>query len=50
MSDFIDNIKDYYSNEENNIGEDFLKPCLENCISYDRWGSYFTSNSLDTFN
>lgn len=49
MNNFFNIIKDSYSAEEDNIGEDFLKPCLANCITYDRWGSYFTSNSIDTF-
>ena len=49
MNNFINTIKDEYNAEEDNIGSDFLKPCLENCLSYDRWGSYFTSNSIDTF-
>ena len=49
MNNFFNTIKRSYSAEEDNIGDDFLKPCLENCYSYDRWGSYFTSNSIDTF-
>lgn len=52
-ADLLDNLKKtigaHYRSGVNNLGLDFFKPCLENCISYKRASGFFTSNVLKTW-
>lgn len=42
-------IKGYYNSDEDDIVQDFLVPCLSNCIYYKRAAGFFNSSSLITW-
>ena len=45
-SDKIDQLKHYYENGDDNIGQDFVMPCLRECLKYRRGAGFFKSSSL----
>lgn len=46
ISDKILNLEDYYENGDDNIGQDFIMPCLRECKKYRRGAGFFKSSSL----
>lgn len=42
----LDNIRSHYRTGQDNLGLDFFKPCLEQCIKYKRASGYFSSSSF----
>jgi len=46
LSEKIKNLKFVYENGPDNIGQDFVKPCLEGCILYRRGSGFFSSSAL----
>ncbi len=45
----IKNLKPFYKNGTDNIGNDFLKPCLKNCVMWRRGTLGFSSSALKTW-
>jgi superfamily II DNA or RNA helicase len=45
----IRGLKSYYRSNNDNLGSDFFKPCLEHCSAYNRAAGYFTSSVLKTW-
>lgn len=45
-SEKIRNLKFVYENGPDNIGKDFVKPCLEECVLYRRGSGFFSSSAL----
>jgi superfamily II DNA or RNA helicase len=48
-SEGINRLKFYYENGDDNIGRDFIRPCLKECTKYRRGAAYFSSSSLKTY-
>ena len=46
ISENITSLKRYYENGDDNIGKQFVQPCLQECIRYRRGTAYFKSSSL----
>ncbi len=42
-------IKDRYQNGKDNIGKDFMRPCLELCTHYRRGTGFFSSSALKSY-
>ena len=49
MMEEIRNLKPFYKNGTDNIGNDFLKPCLKNCVKWRRGTLGFSSSALKTW-
>ena len=45
----IKNLKPFYKNGPDDIGSDFLKPCLKNCVKWRRGTLGFSSSALKTW-
>ena len=48
-SEHIARLKATYENGEDNIGKDFIRPCLKECIAYRRGTAFFSSSSLKAY-
>jgi HKD family nuclease len=48
-SEQINRLKAYYENGDDNIGYDFIRPCLKECVSYRRGTAFFSSSSLKSY-
>jgi superfamily II DNA or RNA helicase len=46
VSQKIHQLKHYYENGDDNIGQDFVMPCLRECLKYRRGAGFFKSSSL----
>ena len=46
VSEKIRNLKFVYENGPDNIGKDFVQPCLEECVVYRRGSGFFSSSAL----
>lgn len=45
----IERLKDFYENGPDNIGRDFIRPCLKECSLYRRGAAFFGSTSMITY-
>ena len=45
----LKHLKNRYQNGKDNIGHDFLRPCLERCTHYRRGTGFFSSSALKTY-
>lgn len=48
-SENITRLKATYENGDDNIGYDFIRPCLKECTSYRRGTAFFSSSSLKAY-
>ena len=48
-SEQINRLKATYENGDDNIGYDFIRPCLKECKRYRRGTAYFSSSSLKSY-
>jgi superfamily II DNA or RNA helicase len=48
-SEHIARLKATYENGEDNIGKDFIRPCLKECTTYRRGTAFFSSSSLKAY-
>ena len=46
LSEKIRGLKFVYENGPDNIGQDFVRPCLEECVLYRRGSGFFSSSAL----